>query len=36
MLIMKNPLDYLWYKIYKLSFYTEGKYRVVNGQIVPY
>jgi hypothetical protein len=22
---MKNPLDYLWYKIYKLSFYTEGK-----------
>jgi hypothetical protein len=22
---MKNPLDYLWYKLYKLSFYTHGK-----------
>ena len=24
-IFMKNPIDYLWYKIYKLSFYTDGK-----------
>jgi multisubunit Na+/H+ antiporter MnhF subunit len=22
---MNNPLDYLWYKVHRLSFYTHGK-----------